>query len=115
MRVIFCVVARSGNFVPLHPTSELRAAILSPSAFAFYSILVLLMTNGFGETPPLPAAFHGLRGGGIMRTAGPAIMKRSGRDVVSIVLGLLLGLLVLFALYFLVILGFAPTARPPAV
>jgi hypothetical protein len=27
----------------LHPTSELRAAILSPSAAAFYSILALLV------------------------------------------------------------------------
>jgi hypothetical protein len=27
----------------LHPTSELRAAVLSPSAAAFYSILALLV------------------------------------------------------------------------
>jgi hypothetical protein len=67
--------------------------------------------------PPLPVAFYELRGDGIIsRTArdpDEQIMKRSGRDVPSIVLGLLLGLLIFLALYVFMILGFTPTARPP--
>jgi hypothetical protein len=64
----------------------------------------------------LPAAlrrFREPRPGEIIRTAGPAIMKTSGRNAFEIVLGLLVGLVVCLALYFFFFTGFTPNGRPP--
>jgi purine-nucleoside phosphorylase len=35
-------IIRCGTCGAMHPTSELRAALLSPSAFGFYGLILLL-------------------------------------------------------------------------
>jgi hypothetical protein len=40
-------------------------------------------------------------------------MKRPGRDIASIVLAILVGLVVILAFYFYFLEEFEPTARPP--
>ena len=49
----------------------------------------------------------------MMLAAGPASMKRFGRDIASIVFAILVGLAAILAFYFFFFAEFEPTARPP--
>src|SRR5262249_21151761 len=74
----------------LHPTSELRAAIFSPSAFAAYSLIILFPPCcRIGDNEPLPAAYVQLSDGPKSRSSFSRVSRidfqyftnRSGRVV----------------------------------